>query len=94
MNESIEKVLYVTIVFIIPKMRNQHVLPAKNGPLEYMEHTIYDLHVYMVQDMQILVYCVFLPFYGPSKNHAYGWSRFILIYGLQQGCTQYKVLTM
>ena len=38
MDESTERVFHIKIVFIIPKMRNQHVLPAKNGSLEYMEH--------------------------------------------------------
>ena len=34
MNESTERVFYGRIVFIIPKMRNQPVLPAKCGTLE------------------------------------------------------------
>ena len=34
MNESTGRVFYGIIVFIIPKMRNQPVLPAKCGSLE------------------------------------------------------------
>jgi hypothetical protein len=37
-NASTERNFYVIIVFIAPKMRNQPVLPAKNGPLEYIGH--------------------------------------------------------
>jgi hypothetical protein len=33
-NESTERAFQVIIVFIIPKMRNQSVLPAKCGTLE------------------------------------------------------------
>jgi len=37
-NASTEKVFYVIALFITAKMQNQPVLPAKNGPLEYIEH--------------------------------------------------------